>query len=295
MADKRRIRGIAIHRPIVYGSVATVIPVAERIVNPDHNMRWTIAVRSATSPEPDSPILKQRVISEDIIGGCDDLSYFVKKVSFKLHDSYPNPLRVVDKPPFELSETGWGEFIIYIKIYFVSESGEKAIQLQHGLKLHDWTPDPNFSIPQVWLEPKAEEPTFESSSGAGQSSSLTSPVANPADPPATEPNPKPNLVVHSWHYDEVVFTEPTEAFYNILLAHPPTPPPPKNRFPSHVVKQISNKGESGEFTTDIAERELKKLDWAELKVLMEIDKLRGKLSRDEREITQIKKFIQQSS
>jgi len=44
-------------------------------------------VRSATSPPPEG--------HEDVvpIGGEDDLSYFIKKVSFKLHDTYPNPTR----------------------------------------------------------------------------------------------------------------------------------------------------------------------------------------------------------
>lgn len=37
---------------------------------------------------------------------------FAQQVVFKLHDSFPNPVRVIDKPPFELTETGWGEFEI---------------------------------------------------------------------------------------------------------------------------------------------------------------------------------------
>jgi YEATS domain-containing protein 4 len=264
-------------------------------------MRWTVAVRSATSPPPGSPILEERVIPEDVIGGCDDISYFVKKVSFKLHDSYPSPLRIVDKPPFEVNETGWGEFIINIKIHFHSESGEKAIQLQHGLKLHDWIPDPNSSIPQVWLD----DPASNQDTRAGPaSSSIDEPSISKPDPvdqltldsSSTETaTSKPNTVIHSWQYDEIVFTEPTESFYNKLVAHPPTPLPEKNRFPNGLVKQIGNKGETGEFSNDIASREFKKLNWAELKVLMEIDRLRGKLSSDERELIQIKKFLQQQS
>ena len=55
------------------------------------------------------------------------MSAYVKKVNFKLHDSYSNPNRTVTKPPYEVTETGWGEFEIVIKIYFqvgedVSES-----------------------------------------------------------------------------------------------------------------------------------------------------------------------------
>ena len=47
-----------------------------------------------------------------------DMSAYVKKVNFKLHDSYSNAARTVTKPPYELTETGWGEFEIVIKIYF---------------------------------------------------------------------------------------------------------------------------------------------------------------------------------
>lgn len=43
---------------------------------------------------------------------------YIKKVHFKLHESYTNPNRIVTKAPYELTETGWGEFEIVIKIYF---------------------------------------------------------------------------------------------------------------------------------------------------------------------------------
>ncbi|CDO73800.1 hypothetical protein BN946_scf185015.g129 [Trametes cinnabarina] len=107
--DRVRVRGVDIHRPIIYGNTAVVLSQKEReaLPTPDHTHRWTVAVRSAASA-PDS----------DIVGGADDLSYFIKRVTFKLHDTYPNPNRNVDKPPFEVSETGWGEFEITIRITF---------------------------------------------------------------------------------------------------------------------------------------------------------------------------------
>ncbi len=54
----------------------------EALPTPDHTHRWTVAVRSAASA-PDS----------EIVGGADDLSYFIKRVTFKLHDTYANPNR----------------------------------------------------------------------------------------------------------------------------------------------------------------------------------------------------------
>ncbi|PRP83957.1 YEATS domain-containing protein 4-like [Planoprotostelium fungivorum] len=74
----------------------------------------------------------------------EDISYYIKKVIFNLHQSFPNPRR--EKFPFEISETGWGEFEINIKIYF-QDASEKPIDLYHNLRL--------FSAdPQVNLNPK---------------------------------------------------------------------------------------------------------------------------------------------
>src|ERR1700712_806067 len=85
-------QGIAIHRPIIYGNPA-VIMTAEEAGESGHTHRWTVCVRSAASPEPTEG---QRAGTEPAdIGGGDDLSYFIKRVAFKLHDTYPTPLRSV--------------------------------------------------------------------------------------------------------------------------------------------------------------------------------------------------------
>ena len=65
----------------------------------------------------------------------EDISTFVEKVSFTLHPSFPNPVREVYSYPFELSETGWGEFQACIRIYF-KEKDEQPIDLFHHLKLY---------------------------------------------------------------------------------------------------------------------------------------------------------------
>lgn len=77
-------QGVSIHRPIIYGNTATVLTPEEKLglLFPNHTHRWTVAVRSAAS-SPDS----------DIVGGADDLGYFIKRVTFKLHDTYQNPTR----------------------------------------------------------------------------------------------------------------------------------------------------------------------------------------------------------
>lgn len=59
------------------------------------------------------------------------MSTYVKKVHFKLHESYPNQNRVVTKPPYEVTETGWGEFEIVIKIYFVDTTERPVSTFAH--------------------------------------------------------------------------------------------------------------------------------------------------------------------
>lgn len=86
---------------------------------PDHTHRWTIFVRDPNG---------------------QDMSKFIKKVIFKLHDTYPNPSRSIESPPFEVVETGWGEFEITIRIFFVNEANEKNVLLYHHLKLHPYGP-----------------------------------------------------------------------------------------------------------------------------------------------------------
>lgn len=77
------LQGITIHRPIIYGNTAVVLTQKEReaLPTPDHTHRWTVAVRSAASADSET------------VGGKDDLSYFIKRVTFKLHDTYTVPTR----------------------------------------------------------------------------------------------------------------------------------------------------------------------------------------------------------
>lgn len=82
-------------------------------------------------------------------------------------------MRTIESPPFEVTETGWGEFEIQIKLYFVGESMEKPQTLWHSLKLHPYDGD---------IEGKK----------------------------ARREN------VTSQNYEEVLFNEPVEQFYDLL-------------------------------------------------------------------------------
>lgn len=104
----------------MYGNTAVPLEAADRKKDTpeDHTHKWTVFVRDPA--------------------GKDDMSYFIKKVTFKLHDTYTNSLRTVEKAPFEVTETGWGEFEITIRIVFVQPAAEKTIVLYHHLKLHPY-------------------------------------------------------------------------------------------------------------------------------------------------------------
>ncbi|TDL29364.1 yeats family protein [Rickenella mellea] len=249
-SDRVRVRGVTIHRPIIYGNTAEVIPLEERqsSSNTAHTHRWTVAVRSAVSA-PDS----------DIVGGADDISYFIKRVSFKLHDTYPNPNRNIDKPPYEVTETGWGEFEIQIRIVFISDCGEKPITFYHHLKLHPWTVD-----------------------GSGEAENPPPEVALKAGP------------VHSWQYDEIVFNDPFQSFLNLLTAHPPTPLPKAKRrpVPFHTANPASfadTKAGIPEFSQVMIQEEAERLENARKQVIAEQEKWRTVLIEKENELARLKK------
>merc|ERR1711991_114112 len=63
-----------------------------------------------------------------------DISYFISKVEFILHPTFLNHVRVVTKPPYEVVETGWGEFEIKIRVHFIDPK-EKPVELFHHLTL----------------------------------------------------------------------------------------------------------------------------------------------------------------
>jgi len=76
---------------------------------------WTVHVRSAN--------------------GDEDAGLWIKRVVFQLHPTLQPPTRVIDSPPFEVTEQGWGEFEIHMQI-FVHDCNEKPIEVSHILKLY---------------------------------------------------------------------------------------------------------------------------------------------------------------
>ena len=81
---------------------------------------------------------------------------------------------------FEVHETGWGEFEINIKLYYVPESLEKPQTLYHHLRLH---PYGNTDAEKEVMKAAAQ--------------------------------------IDAWAYEEQIFNEPYDQFYEILTN--PTP------------------------------------------------------------------------
>lgn len=114
----------------------------------------------------------------------EDMQTYVKKIHFKLHESYENPNRIIIKPPYEVSETGWGEFEVVIKIYFHDPTIYKPVTFYHILKL--------FQPPTDGSAPNTEGPSTV--------------------PPIIDT--KKRLV--SEFYDEIVFYEPSQLMQQML-------------------------------------------------------------------------------
>lgn len=133
--------------------------------------------------------------------------------------------------------------------------------LYHHLKLHPWT----ASGAEVDVPPPAE-------------------VAAQLGP------------VHSWQYDEIVFTDPFQQFLNILTAHPPMPLPKARRKPvpfhsANPEALEASKGGVPEFTAVMEKDEIRRLEEAKKTVIAEQEKLRASLVEKEKELETLKREL----
>ncbi|KAF2464257.1 yeats-domain-containing protein [Lindgomyces ingoldianus] len=122
-AANKRVKNKRISRNIIIGSEAYTLPPLGDPSRPkgipdDHTKRWTVYVRQ---PQ-----------------GDPSLTTWLNKVQFKIFNTYENPLRTCENPPFEVTETGWGGFNIDIRLHFQPLSGEKAQYRQHFLQLEKY-------------------------------------------------------------------------------------------------------------------------------------------------------------
>lgn len=100
-----------VDKPFVYGSAAFKIDSGATAEG--HSHRWTVYIRGLDN---------------------EDMSTYIDHVTFILHNTYTNPNRIVYTAPYEVTETGWGEFDINIIIQF-RDNTNSTLQLSHHLKL----------------------------------------------------------------------------------------------------------------------------------------------------------------
>lgn len=176
---RQRKKGVVVRKQIVIGtyaknvgdetksrgSSAPATPHSDHDVSPQDWHEWTVLLRGK---DPN-----------------DDLSSYIEKVEFTLHNSFQQPRRQIRKPPFEVSERGWGEFQIQIRIYF-HDPTERPVDMEHDLrfKVNEPSRISHAHIPQTLLYQSAD----------GQ--------------------------VISERCDELIFTEPTEDMYAALTKVP---------------------------------------------------------------------------
>lgn len=110
----KRAKGTVLHVPIVHGSHAQYLK--ERGTQ-ERSHKWTVYLR---------PL--------DIV----DISHFIHHVDFVLHESFTPQIRRATEMPYEVSEYGWGEFDVIIRVFF-QDSAEKPVDFYHPLGLFSET------------------------------------------------------------------------------------------------------------------------------------------------------------
>ncbi|KAJ3278689.1 YEATS domain-containing protein 4 [Borealophlyctis nickersoniae] len=139
----KRLKGVTHVRAIIYGSTAVPLGKKDVASDPSHTHKWSVYLRGLYG---------------------EDMSYLIKKVVFKLHESFASPVRTIESPPFEVHETGWGEFEIMLKVHF-QDSTEKPVTLYHQLTLYPKdegaTPAKRTVVAEHYDELIFNEPTEE--------------------------------------------------------------------------------------------------------------------------------------
>lgn len=176
-------KGTTIFRPFVYGEFLDIL-ILPRTLLTDKGTSAKL-FDPETNPKPEGCPEEHTHSWTVFVKGVDDtdITYWCKKVLFKLHESIKNNSRMVENvtpgEPFQVHETGWGEFEITIKLYYAPESNEKPQTLYHHLRLH------------------AYGDTDKQKQDMIAANSVT-----------------------SWLYEEAVFVDPYESFYELLTTPP---------------------------------------------------------------------------
>ncbi|XP_019870076.1 protein AF-9 [Aethina tumida] len=79
---------------------------------------------------------------ELFVRGVDgaDIRQYIDKVIFHLHQTFPNPRRVIKNPPYSIKESGYAGFSLPIDIYLKNNQEPKRVKANYDLYLQDSGP-----------------------------------------------------------------------------------------------------------------------------------------------------------
>ena len=110
-----------------FGNIA--VPLAgKKASDSDHTHKWTVMVRELNNET-------QVIISKRSSSNCTIHTLILCEVMMIVVGISRNSCThvAVEQPPFEVQETGWGEFEITIKIYFQPVTNDKPVTVYHHL------------------------------------------------------------------------------------------------------------------------------------------------------------------
>mmetsp|Transcript_23848 Transcript_23848/g.27478 ORF Transcript_23848/g.27478 Transcript_23848/m.27478 type:complete len:332 (-) Transcript_23848:200-1195(-) len=169
-SENTRLLNTTVCVPIVYGSIAFFLG---KKADEYATHQWTLYVRGPND---------------------EDLSCAISKVIFHLHPSFPQPVRELTKPPFVVTEKGWGEFEAQIRVIWQDGSSTGTTKAGGGAPKTSIRERPLVLTHLIRLYPPGL----------------------PAPPPGSSNALSTKEPVDTCTYDEVVFTNPTIGFYRRL-------------------------------------------------------------------------------
>uniref|UniRef100_T1JP90 YEATS domain-containing protein n=1 Tax=Strigamia maritima TaxID=126957 RepID=T1JP90_STRMM len=86
-----------------------------------------------------------------------NISHFVERIIFNLHESFPRPKRIVKDPPFQVSESGYAGFVILIEVFFKNKEDPKFVKFEYDLFLHVGGPASNRRAEKLIFQNPTED------------------------------------------------------------------------------------------------------------------------------------------
>ncbi|KAJ8718582.1 hypothetical protein PYW08_002819 [Mythimna loreyi] len=228
-----------------------------------------------------------------------DISHFVDKVVFLLHETFKKPRRVVKEPPFCINESGYAGFIFPIEIYLKNKDEPKKIKFSYDFTLQQ----SGFLKDRYIFQNPNEEFRKKLLKGGGIPVSNNAFYTNPdqesrsrdsftEDKQQLVSKPKlssDNIKKHKSkeHKEELPHKTSTNSFENLFgppLQKPPkvSPDPKKTEKPAPPVK--SDKKEKERSSSDKKQKhEHKDIKLDKVKVKEEKDKIRADKVKNHKE------------